>query len=103
MNVTLSELQAKNIKTIDLLEIISMEGRYYMARLHLDDGVHILSHADGSALLYNGTWAIQDDLHAYDARRTEVLPPAGYDEMVGMPDAPSDAMRVPVHQPKRQR
>lgn len=97
MKVTLSELKARANKAIDLLEIVSLEGRYYLARITIDGQTHVLTDNHGNALLYTGTAAAQEALSAFPIARTEVMPPSGYDEMVGLTDEGEPFMSVPVH------
>lgn len=100
MKITFSELKARKDKTIDLLEIVSLEGRYYLARLKVDGQTRVLTDDQGEPLLYTGSRAAQDALSAFPIARTEVLPQSGYEEMVGQEDNAEPFMRVPVHRPK---
>lgn len=42
MRITLSELRARESASIDLLEIMSLEGQRYMSRLHINDEMVVL-------------------------------------------------------------
>ncbi|WP_404362597.1 DUF6482 family protein [Marinobacter sp.] len=94
--ITLSELKTRQNSDIDLLEIVSLEGRYYLGRLHFGDEIRILTDKAGAPLLYYGTAALQEALSDFPVKRTEVMPPSGYDEMVGLSDEGEPFMRVPV-------
>lgn len=96
MKITFGELKSRDSQTIDLLEIVSLEGRYYIGRLHFGDEVRVLTDKSGTPLLYSGTAALQEALSAFPVARTEVMPPSGYDEMVGLTDEGEPFMRVPV-------
>ena len=96
MKITLGELKSRENQTIDLLEIVSLEGRYYLGRLHLGGEVKVLTDKSGEPLLYSGSAALQEALSAFPVARTEVMPPSGYDEMVGLTDEGEPFMRVPI-------
>ncbi len=97
MKVTFNELKSRDSKAIELLEIVSLEGRYYLARLKVDGQTRVLTDNQGEPLLYTGTAAVQEALSAFPIERTEVMPPSGYDEMVGLTDEGEPFMSVPVH------
>lgn len=96
MRITLDELSNRDDNAIDLLEIISIEGQQYMARLHLGNRLLILSDKEGKTLLFRGSWQIQDILGGYVIARTDVVYPSAYHEMVGMEPADISPMRIRV-------
>lgn len=96
MRITLEELRDTRDLTIDLLEILSLEGQQYMARLMIDDKPLLLSDAGGKTALFRSAWQIQDILGAFSIRETQVVHPSAYHEMVGMPSADIEPMRIRI-------
>lgn len=96
MRITLGELLDEEVQAIDLLEIISIEGQRYMARVHLAGGMKVISNAVGETVLFKSSWAIQDKLRELSIARTEVVHSSAYHEMIGLPDAPIEPMRIRV-------
>lgn len=101
MRITLEELRNSKGPVIDLLEIISLEGQHYMARLTMGDRVLLLSDKQGVTSLFRGAWQIQDTLAAFRVRATEVVHPSAYHEMVGMAPADIEPMRIRVQREKQ--
>ncbi|MBS3803261.1 MAG: hypothetical protein KGY54_01855 [Oleiphilaceae bacterium] len=100
MKITLKELKSRSDPTIGLVELVSVEGRYYLARLHVDGAQKILTDKHGEPLLYTGVAAAEEALSAFPITQTDVLPPGGYEEMVGMNEDEKTEMRVPTHRGK---
>lgn len=96
MRITLDDLNKKSGVTIDLLEILSIEGQQYMARLMIDGDVYLLSDSDGKTRLFRGSWQIQDTLAAFNITATDVVHDSAYHEMVGMAPSEIEPMRIRV-------
>lgn len=96
MHMHTGELKAHKHDTISLLEIVSMEGRYYMARFYLDGQGYVLTGSDDKPMLFSGASAVREYFHDYHVETAEVIPPTGTDEMIGMPDSGSETMKVPL-------
>lgn len=96
MRITLEELRQASDLTINLLEIISLEGQQYMARLVIDDKHHLLSDAKGNTRLFRSSWEIQDTLAVFNVVSTDVVHPSAYHEMIGMEPAAIEPMRIRV-------
>ncbi len=96
MRISLEELRHIPDLTIDLLEIISLEGQQYMARLVIDEKYHLLSDAKGHTRLFRSSWQVQDTLAAFSIISTDVVHPSAYHEMVGMESANIEPMRIRV-------
>ncbi|MCK7552492.1 DUF6482 family protein [Marinobacter goseongensis] len=96
MRITFDQLNNSSHHTIDLLEIISIEGQQYMARLRIGDQLLILSDKNGKTRLFRSSWQIQDALGAFSIARTDVVHPSAYHEMVGMEPAGIEPMRIRV-------
>lgn len=96
MRITLEQLRQIQALTIDLLEIISLEGQQYMARLVIDGQYHLLSDAGDHTRLFRSSWEIQDTLAAFHIVATEVVHPSAYHEMVGMEPTGIEPMRIRV-------
>lgn len=96
MRITLEELRELQSPTISLLEILSLEGQKYMARIHGDFGMKVLSDGSNVTRLFASAWQIQDLLGAFDIRETQVVHPSAYHEMVGMEPAHIEPMRIRV-------
>lgn len=103
MRITLEELRASNDLVIELLEIISLEGQHYMARLTLDGRELLLSDKQGVTSLFRSAWQLQDTLAAFRVRETQVVHPSAYHEMVGMEPAEIEPLRIRVQREKAQR
>lgn len=96
MRITLSELRAREPASIDLLEIMSLEGQRYMARLHIGGEMVVLSDDDRQTLLFRSSWEVQDTLGAFRFGRTEIVHPSAYHEMIGMESGNIEAMRIRI-------
>lgn len=96
MHMDTGELKSHKHDTISLLEIVSMEGRYYMARFYLDGQGYVLTDPHDKPFLFSGACAVREYFHDYHVTSTEVIPPTGTDEMIGMPDSRGETMRVPL-------
>lgn len=95
MHMTLRKLKARKHDTVTLLEIVSMEGRYYMARFYIDGSGYILTDENDHVLMFSGACAAREVFQDLHVEHVDVLPPTGTDEMIGMPDTSSEPMRVP--------
>jgi len=96
MHMDTGELKSHKHDTISLLEIVSMEGRFYMARFYLDGQGYVLTDPHDKPVLFSGACAVREYFHDYQVASTEVIPPTGTDEMIGMPDSSGETMRVPL-------
>ncbi|GGC67804.1 DUF6482 family protein [Marinobacter halophilus] len=96
MRITLKELKVHQQPVIELLEIISLEGQHYMARLHGPEGLKLLSDNAGKTLLFRSAWEVQDTLSEFDVRETQIVHPSAYHEMVGMAPSDIEPMRIRV-------
>lgn len=96
MRITLEELRKTPDLVIGLLEIISLEGQQYMARLVIDNQYHLLSDTKGNTRLFRSSWEIQDLLASLTIASTDLVHPSAYHEMVGMAPADIEPMRIRV-------
>lgn len=96
MHMQIRELKTHKKELISQLEIVSMEGRYYMARFRLDGDDYVLTDTDDKPMMFTGACAVRDYFHDYTVGKIEVIPPTGTDEMIGMPATEDEAMRVPL-------
>ena len=96
MRITLEELRHTPDRTIGLLEIISLEGQQYMARLVIEDQHHLLSDSKGNTRLFRSSWEIQDALASFRIAATDLVHPSAYHEMVGMVPADIEPMRIRI-------
>ncbi|KXO11539.1 MULTISPECIES: DUF6482 family protein [Marinobacter] len=96
MQMTELELRSHKHDTISSLELVSMEGRYYMARFYLDGQGYVLSDPYEKAVLFTGAAAARDFFRDFHVENVEIIPPTGTDEMIGMPDCHGETMRVPL-------
>lgn len=94
MRTTLEQLRTQPDLIIDLLEIISLEGRHYMARLTIDGQQTLLSDESGVTSLFRGAWQIQDTLASFSVRETQVVHPSAYNEMVGLAPGSQEPLRI---------
>ncbi|MDX1800196.1 MAG: DUF6482 family protein [Marinobacter sp.] len=100
MRVTLADLRETEDVTIDLLEILSIEGQRYMARLTIDQRQRLLSDSDGQTALFRSSWEIQDVLGAFAVKRTEIVHPSAYNEMIGMNSGSVEPLRIQIQRQK---
>lgn len=96
MHMKLSSMRALKKQTIDLLEIVSMEGRYYMARFYIGGNGYVLTDEEDRVMMYPGACAAREAFHGVTVSKVEVIPPTGTDEMIGMPVTSAESMRVPL-------
>lgn len=96
MHMSIGELKGHKPLTISALEIVSMEGRYYMTRFYLDGQGYVLTDSHDKVMMFSGASAAREFFHDFSVKTTEVIPPAGTDEMIGMPDSSAETMRVPL-------
>ncbi len=96
MRITLAELRSMDTAAIDLLEILSIEGQRYMARLYLGDALYLLSDDTGKTALFRSSWEVQDTLGAFEIRATDMVHPSAYHEMVGMAANEIEPMRIRI-------
>ncbi|MDO6441941.1 DUF6482 family protein [Marinobacter sp. 2_MG-2023] len=102
MRITLEQLATQPKQVIDLLEIISIEGQQYMARLSLGDRQLLLSDKKGLTRLFSSAWQIQDTLGSFPIKETQVVHPSAYHEMIGMAPAAVEPLRIRVQRQKVQ-
>lgn len=100
MRITLDQLRSLQNPVIDLLEILSLEGQHYMARLSLNGDLFLLSDRNGTTSLFRSAWQIQDTLASFTIRETQVVHPSAYHEMVGMEPAEIEPLRIRVQRQK---
>lgn len=100
MHMSTSQLKTHKHDIISLLEIVSMEGRYYMARFYIDGRGYVLTDNHDKVFMFSGAAAVREYFHHYHLDRVEVIPPAGTDEMIGMPSSDrgddGETMKVPL-------
>ena len=87
MRITLAELHKAGTGPVTLLEILSIEGQKYMARLNLGGQTLILSDPQGRTRLFRSSLEIH---------RSEVVHNSAYNEMVGMAPSPVDPLRIRI-------
>lgn len=100
MRITLDQLRSLQNPVIDLLEILSLEGQHYMARLSLEGKLFLLSDKQGTTSLFRSAWQIQDTLASFTIRETQIVHPSAYHEMVGMEPAEIEPLRIRVQRQK---
>jgi hypothetical protein len=96
VRITLDDLKRTSDVTIDLLEIISIEGQQYMARLLMDGKYRLLSDSDGKTRLFPSSWQVQDTLGSFRVTSTDVVHASAYNEMVGMQPSEVEPLRIRV-------
>jgi len=96
VRITLEELRDTKDLVVDLLEILSLEGQKYMARLVIGDQTLLLSNARGETTLFRSAWEIQETLGSFNVLETQVVHPSAYHEMVGMAPADIEPMRIRI-------
>ena len=101
MRITLEELRDTKDLVVDLLEILSLEGQQYMARLVIGDQTLLLSDTGGKTALFRSAWQIQDTLGSFNILETQVVHPSAYHEMVGMAPADIEPMRIRIQRQRQ--
>ncbi|WP_372986522.1 DUF6482 family protein [Marinobacter sp.] len=101
MRITLEELRDTKDLVVDLLEILSLEGQQYMARLVIGNQTLLLSDAGGRTALFRSAWQIQDTLGSFNILETQVVHPSAYHEMVGMAPSDVEPMRIRIQRQRQ--
>lgn len=96
MRITLEQLNSEPTQVIDLLEIISIEGQQYMARLSFGDNQFLFSDQKGVTRLFRSAWQLQNTLAAFSIKESQVVHPSAYHEMIGMEPAAIEPLRIRV-------
>ena len=96
MRITLEQLKNRKNANIELLEILSLEGQSYMARMTVDGQLRILSDNSGTTLQFRSAWHTQDMLSSLHINETQVVHASAYNEMVGMEPSSVEPLRVRV-------
>ena len=100
MRITLEQLKNRNNASVELMEILSLEGQSYMARLTVDGKQVILSDERGTTTQFRSTWHAQDMLSNFHILETQVVHMSAYNEMVGMEPSNAEPLRVRVQRQK---
>ena len=100
MRITLDQLKNRNNASVELMEILSLEGQSYMARLTVDGKQVILSDERGTTTQFRSTWHAQDMLSNFHILETQVVHMSAYNEMVGMEPSNVEPLRVRVQRQK---
>ncbi|PAV24529.1 hypothetical protein C8D92_10377 [Tamilnaduibacter salinus] len=95
MRITTEELANDGI-VIERLEIRSIEGQYYMARLWVAQTPQpqVLSDRHGTTILFRSAWQARDALAAFHIDVVEEVHDSAYDEMIGLPQSGAQPMRL---------
>ncbi|MBP1128288.1 MULTISPECIES: DUF6482 family protein [Pseudomonas] len=94
MNVQmLTELAEKD--AIRELELLSLEGGFYIARVTLDDGELTLLDDDGKTLRLRSTTHLRDLLQRVPPFPCVLVQQCVHDEMCGTRTGPIGALRIP--------
>ena len=101
VRITLAELYRPGTGAVTLLELLSLEGQRYMARLRIGDETLILSDTEGKTLLFRSSWEAQDTLRDISISCTEVVHASAYNEMVGMDPAEVSPLRIQLQRQDR--
>jgi len=96
VRITLDELTAEDPPVITLLEILSLEGHKYMARLHGPEGMKLLSDPQGHTCLFPSARKLQDTLAGVPVEETQIIHPSAYHEMIGLPVTEISPLRITV-------
>lgn len=99
MHMSEKSLKLSHKTGIDKLEIVSMEGRYYLARFAFagsDPTTYLLTDESDSPVLFTGASGVKEYFKRYHPASTELIPPTGTDEMVGMPSSDMVQMKVKI-------
>lgn len=95
MRITLQQLK-EQVGRIRLVEIHSIEGKHYIARLWLDEQLYMLSDNEYQTLLLPSTAAMNDLLDQYGVPARTLVHDSAYNEMIGLDGNPSDPLRLPT-------
>lgn len=97
MRITLEQLTSQPKQVIDLLEIISIEGQQYMARLSVGNQQCLLSDQKGVTCLFRSAWQLQEALNDLCIKESQVVHLSAYHEMIGMEPNAIEPLRIRVH------
>jgi len=93
MRITTEQLQEQQ-HTGFPVEIISLEGQFYVARITLDEGAFMLSEND-ETIQFRNVQQVREFLAAYNPGTTELVHTSVYDQMINTDSSPAPA-RVPL-------
>lgn len=89
----LSELAAKG--EVRELELLSLEGGFYLARIQLEHVQKMLLGDDDKPLRIRSTTHLRDLLHGVAPFPCVLVQQCAHDEMCGVRDGPIEALRIP--------
>ncbi|MFE8070965.1 DUF6482 family protein [Marinobacteraceae bacterium S3BR75-40.1] len=88
MRITENTLREQET-VVDRLEIRPVGGMYYLARIWIDQQLHLLSDEAGKTRLFTTTYALRKALKGVEWRECLLQDQSAFDEMVGLgPSAP---------------
>jgi len=96
VRITLEQLATQPMQAIDLLEIISIEGQQYMARLSLGHKQLLLTDKNGVTCLFRSARQLQEALANFTIKESQVVHPSAYNEMIGMEPSAVEPLRIRV-------
>jgi len=95
MRMTLQQLKEHG-EDVSRAEILSVEGKHYIARLWLDDQFYMLSDNEWQTLLLPSTSAMNDLLDEYGIHNRVLVHDSPYNEMIGLDSNAVDSLRIPT-------
>ncbi|MDX1587697.1 MAG: DUF6482 family protein [Oleiphilaceae bacterium] len=95
MRITLQQLKELTVP-VSRVEIHSIEGKHYIARLWLNDQLYMLSDNEHQTLLLPSSAAMNDLLDHYGLPPRTLVHDSAYNEMIGLDGNPSDPLRLPT-------
>jgi len=94
--MSVSALRRIKHQPIDNLEIVSLDGRYYMARFRIATEWYALTDEHDEIIAFPAACAAREAFQQMHIHETEVIAAAGTDEMIGMPVTPAEPMKIPL-------
>ncbi|TVP52726.1 MAG: hypothetical protein EA349_15155 [Halomonadaceae bacterium] len=95
MRITLQQLKEQGDK-VTRADIISIEGKHYIARLWLNQQLYMLSDNEHQTLLLPSSSAMNELLDHYAVPNRMLMHDSAYNEMIGLEGTSSDPLRMPT-------
>lgn len=95
MRITLQQLKEQGDR-VTRADIVSIEGKHYIARLWLNEQLYMLSDNENQTLLLPSTAAMNDLLDQYGVPNRMLMHDSAYNEMIGLDGTSADPLRLPT-------
>lgn len=88
--------EAARADRIEGLEVVSLEGGFYLLQARLASGVHLVRDEQGKVLHLRSTTQVRELLQALPRLPCELIQHCVHDEMCGSREGPIEPLRLPL-------